>query len=81
MKEGKAACCGSGAYRGVTNCGVESSTGEREYELCCNPNEYLWFDGGGHNTERANRLFADLFWSGPTSITNPYNVKQLFELA
>lgn len=80
LKEGKAACCGSGAYRGLLTCGtVNTSSGERDYELCSNPGENVWFDGG-HTTDAANRLFAELFWIGSTNITQPYNVKQLFEL-
>ena len=32
------ACCGSGAYRGI-DCGIG------RYELCSDPDEYLYFDG------------------------------------
>ncbi|KAB1218306.1 GDSL esterase/lipase 1 [Morella rubra] len=75
FKNGKAACCGSGAYRGM-NCGGGRNRTE-PYELCSNPSEYVWFDGG-HTTERANRQLANLIWSGAPSVTGPYTVKQLF---
>lgn len=76
FKNGEAACCGSGAYRG-RKCGG-SRNGTEAYELCSNSDEYVWFDGG-HTTEKANLQLATLIWSGPTSVTRPYNVKQLFD--
>ncbi|XP_041017971.1 GDSL esterase/lipase 1-like isoform X2 [Juglans microcarpa x Juglans regia] len=76
FKNGKAACCGSGAYKGQ-NCGG-GRNGTEPFESCSNPNEYVWFDGG-HTTERANRQLAELIWSGGPRFTGPYNVKQLFE--
>ncbi|KAA8541592.1 hypothetical protein F0562_022744 [Nyssa sinensis] len=75
FKEGKAACCGSGAYRGK-NCG--GNNGTTEYELCSNPSEYVWFDMA-HTTEGANWQLAKLLWSGSPKVTGPYNLKQLFE--
>lgn len=41
FKEGKMACCGSGPYRGVVNCGGKGSV--KEYELCGNPSDYVFF--------------------------------------
>ncbi|GLT53858.1 hypothetical protein SLA2020_270970 [Shorea laevis] len=76
FKNGKAACCGSGRYRG----GMRCASGTEPYELCSNPDDYVWFDGG-HNTEAANRQLAMLMWSGAPNVTRPYNVKQLFEQA
>ena len=76
FKEGKAACCGSGTYKGTT-CGG-GINGNEPYELCSNPSEYVWFDGA-HTTEMANHQLAELLWSGPTRVTGPYNVKQLLE--
>uniref|UniRef100_A0A5B6Z5F4 Putative GDSL esterase/lipase 1-like n=1 Tax=Davidia involucrata TaxID=16924 RepID=A0A5B6Z5F4_DAVIN len=73
FKEGKAACCGSGPYRGK-NCG--GNNGTTEYELCSNPNEYVWFDMA-HTTEGANWQLAKLLWSGSPKVTGPYNLKQL----
>lgn len=75
FKEGKAACCGNGAYR-ASGCGGGFSRNEK-FEVCSNPAEYVWFDGA-HTTERANRQLAELMWNGPPTITGPYTVKQLF---
>ncbi|GKV09740.1 hypothetical protein SLEP1_g21196 [Rubroshorea leprosula] len=78
FKEGKAACCGSGTYRG-SGCGGGVS-GTDLFEVCSDPGEYVWFDGA-HTTERTNRQLAELLWSGVPNLTRPYNIKQLFELA
>ncbi|KAJ0007518.1 hypothetical protein Pint_29402 [Pistacia integerrima] len=51
FKEGKAACCGSGTYRGM-NCG-KTINGTQSFEVCSDPKEYVWFDGG-HTTENTN---------------------------
>ncbi|XP_062008806.1 GDSL esterase/lipase 1-like [Rosa rugosa] len=77
FKVGKAACCGSGPYRG-SNCGGGSNG--TPYELCSNPSEYVWFDGA-HTTESANQQLAELIWNGPQNFTGPYTVKKLFDLA
>ncbi|KAJ0007564.1 hypothetical protein Pint_29387 [Pistacia integerrima] len=77
FKEGKAACCGSGPYRGM-NCG-NTINGTQSFELCSNPGEYVWFDGG-HTTERANTQLAKLLWNGAPPVTGPHNMKQLFNL-
>lgn len=74
FKEGKAACCGCGTYRG-SGCGERD--GNEPYELCSNPSEYVWFDGA-HTTEMANHQLAKLLWSGKPSVTGPHNMKQLF---
>ncbi|KAK0596784.1 hypothetical protein LWI29_019045 [Acer saccharum] len=66
------ACCGSGAYRG-TDCGIG------EYELCSDPNEYLFFDGD-HLSERAYSQLSELLWSGGKNVTAPLNMKQLIAL-
>lgn len=67
FKEASVACCGSG-------CG-----GNKEYELCDNVNEHVFFDTH-HPTEKANQYFAKLIWNGNGSVTWPYNLKQLFEI-
>ncbi|KAJ9146060.1 hypothetical protein P3X46_028375 [Hevea brasiliensis] len=72
FKVGKVACCGSGAYRG-SDCGTEP------YELCNNPNEYVFFDGG-HTTQHTNFRLSQLMWNGKANVTWPYNVHQLFQL-
>ncbi|KAF7843650.1 GDSL esterase/lipase 5 [Senna tora] len=76
IKEGKMACCGSGAYRGKNSCG--GKRGIKDYELCDNPNEYVFFDYM-HLSERANQFFANQMWSGNLSVTWPYNLRTLFE--
>ncbi|XP_042946716.1 GDSL esterase/lipase 1-like isoform X2 [Carya illinoinensis] len=79
FKEGKAACCGSGPYRGLRTCGVTGVNGSVQgYELCENPNEYVTFDTS-HPTERTNLLYAKAMWNGNQSVTWPYNIKALVE--
>ncbi|KAJ0007663.1 hypothetical protein Pint_29891 [Pistacia integerrima] len=78
FKEGIIACCGTGQFNGQ-NCGG-GFTGKDAYNLCSNPSEYVFFDGG-HTTEKANSQLAELIWSGVPNVTGPYNVKQLFELS
>ncbi|KAJ4717715.1 GDSL esterase/lipase [Melia azedarach] len=68
-------CCGSGIYRG-TGCGIG------QYDLCSNPNEYLFFDGG-HPTEHGYSQLAELLWNtGETNVasTTPLSMKQLLEM-
>ncbi|KAJ9190450.1 hypothetical protein P3X46_001652 [Hevea brasiliensis] len=72
FKEGLIGCCGNGTFRGYS-CGVEP------YELCSEPSEYVWFDGG-HPTEHAYAQLAKLVWKGGQKATKPFNMKQLFEL-
>ncbi|GLT59461.1 hypothetical protein SLA2020_322760 [Shorea laevis] len=76
FKEGYVACCGSGLYNG-RNCGG-GDDGKQAYNLCSNPSQYVFFDGG-HTTEKTNHQLANLIWSGIPNVTGPYNVKQLFE--
>ncbi|XP_056169833.1 uncharacterized protein LOC115685670 [Syzygium oleosum] len=71
FKDGQAACCGSGPYRG-SSCG-----GMQKYEVCSDPSEYIWFDGG-HTTEAANYQLAQLIWSAAAPVTGPSNVRQFF---
>ncbi|KAL9303370.1 hypothetical protein ACSQ67_020633 [Phaseolus vulgaris] len=74
--EASVACCGGGAYRGDGSCG--GNKGIKEYELCENVNEHLFFDSN-HLTDRASQHFAELIWNGNHTVTAPYNLKQLFE--
>ncbi|EEF29146.1 GDSL esterase/lipase 1 [Ricinus communis] len=76
FKEGKVACCGSGPFRGILNCG--GMGGLQEYELCDNPNDYVFFDGG-HLTEKAYNQLANLMWSGSPNATQPYNLKTILQ--
>ncbi|MCI20628.1 GDSL esterase/lipase 1-like, partial [Trifolium medium] len=75
FKEGKTACCGSGAYRS-SECGGGFTVREN-FEVSSNPAEYVWFDGA-HTTERANRQLAELKWNQPPTIAGPKTVKQIF---
>ncbi|KAL7605259.1 hypothetical protein Lser_V15G17819 [Lactuca serriola] len=76
FKEGEIACCGSGPFRGIYSCG--GIRGIKEYEVCENSSEYLFFDSF-HPNEVASRQFAEIFWNGDSKITEPYNLKALFE--
>ena len=67
------ACCGSGKYRGVLNCGVG------EYELCKNVKDYVFFDGA-HLTEKAYSQIAKLMWSGSSDVVRPYNLQTLIKM-
>ncbi|XP_031375380.1 GDSL lipase-like [Punica granatum] len=50
-----------------------------QYTLCHNSSRYIFFDGM-HTTESANSQIAELMWDGPPSTTQPWTLKQLFEL-
>ncbi|XP_050232248.1 GDSL esterase/lipase 1-like isoform X1 [Mercurialis annua] len=71
FKNGKSACCGGGPFRGIEPCGLI-----KDYELCENPGDYLFFDGN-HPTEIFNNQIAKLMWSGNSKFTSPYNLKPL----
>ncbi|KAL6134770.1 hypothetical protein ACLB2K_066998 [Fragaria x ananassa] len=75
FKEGKKVCCGSGLYRAINKCGGKGQG--TEYELCDNPSEYVFFDGG-HPTERTNQQFSKLMWSGNSNVTWPCNFREQF---
>ncbi|KAF7151733.1 hypothetical protein RHSIM_Rhsim02G0226400 [Rhododendron simsii] len=77
FEDGKSACCGSGPYRGVTSCG--GKRGVKEFELCSNPSEFVFFDAA-HPTERLNEQLAQQMWSATTPrIVGPYNLEALFK--
>ncbi|XP_022964041.1 GDSL esterase/lipase 5-like [Cucurbita moschata] len=76
LKDGRTACCGSGELRGIYSCG--GMRGQTEFELCENPNEYLFFDSY-HPNERAYEQFAKLIWYGDAQFINPSNLKQFFQ--
>ncbi|KAM6601769.1 hypothetical protein CsatA_021378 [Cannabis sativa] len=76
FKEEKVACCGSGQYRGHPSCG--GRRGEKEYELCENVNDHVFFDFA-HGTERFNEQFAIEAWNGKPSGSGSSNLKRLFE--
>lgn len=75
MKEVKSACCGIGALRGRDSCG--GKRGIKEYELCENPEEYVFFDAN-HGTDRIYKIIAEMMWTGTSNITSPINLNSLF---
>lgn len=79
LKEGKIACCGSGPLRGVYSCG--GKRGEKHFELCDKPNEYLFWDSY-HLTESAYKILADRMWGYTNNSYNigPYTIRDLFQL-
>ncbi|KAM7254428.1 hypothetical protein ACFE04_003808 [Oxalis oulophora] len=79
LKEGKAACCGIGMYRGIFSCGGKRIV--KEFQLCENPNEYVFWDSY-HFTEMFYKQLADQIWREPTqpNLIGPYNLSQLFIL-
>ena len=76
FKKGGVACCGSGPDREYYSCGGKRSL--KDYEVCENASDYVFFDSV-HPTERADKIFSKLIWSGNQTITGPYNLKTLFE--
>lgn len=78
LKDGSSACCGSGPYRGVYSCG--GMRGEKEYELCENVSDYLFFDSY-HPTQVAYQQLAKLMWEGSPIVAGPNNLKSLFEVS
>ena len=79
LKEGKAACCGSGPFRGVDSCG--GRRGKSEFELCDKPSDYLFWDSY-HLTEFAYKQFAAQMWGshkGNSNTVKPYTMRDLFE--
>ncbi|KAM1513007.1 hypothetical protein ACFX1Z_024494 [Malus domestica] len=78
FKEGKAACCGSGPYRGISSCG--GKTGSAEFHLCENVTEYVFFDSG-HPTERVYQILSKLWWSGTPYVTGTsIHLMELFDI-
>ena len=79
FKEGKAACCGMGPFRGVFSCGGKRVV--KEYELCENPSDYLFWDSY-HLTESAYKQFAAQMWShtGSSNTVRPYAMRDLFQV-
>ena len=76
FKESEVACCGSGPYRGISSCG--GRRGVKDFQLCQYVSEHVFFDST-HPTERAYQQLAQLYWSGNSSVTGPFNLKALFE--
>ncbi|RYR24400.1 hypothetical protein HN51_046578 [Arachis hypogaea] len=78
FKGGSGGCCGSGALRGLDACG--GNKGIKEYELCDNPNDYIFFDAR-HFTDKASQYFAQLIWDANYTLNKPYNLNTLFQLS
>ncbi|KAJ0528309.1 putative GDSL lipase/esterase, SGNH hydrolase superfamily, GDSL esterase/lipase GLIP1-5/GLL25 [Helianthus annuus] len=76
FKEGETACCGSGPFGGVYSCGGMRRI--KEYEVCDNVLEYLFFDSY-HPNELASRQFAEMFWNGDSIVTEPNSLEALFD--
>nr|GLL25016.1 GDSL esterase/lipase 1-like [Ipomoea trifida] len=72
--EVKAACCGSGPFRGDPSCG--GKRGMPFYELCPDVQNFLYFDFV-HPTEKSNHLSAISMWDTSPYVT-PNNVKSFF---
>ncbi|KAB1209149.1 GDSL esterase/lipase 2 [Morella rubra] len=64
-------------YRGINSCGGRRSV--KEYELCDDPKEYVFFDSA-HPSQTAHEQLAKLTWSGTPIHTGTYNLKALFQL-
>lgn len=77
FKEGKSACCGTGQFRGVFSCGGKRIV--KEFELCQNPNEYVFWDSF-HLTDKVYSQLAHEMWSGEgdSKPLGLYNLKDLF---
>lgn len=78
LKETSSACCGSGPFRGVFNCGGQGNI--TTYELCSNPQKYLFWDSV-HPSQMTYNELAALIWAGTSPDIGPYNVKTLFHLS
>ncbi|XP_057740382.1 GDSL esterase/lipase 1-like [Arachis stenosperma] len=78
FKGGSGGCCGSGPLRGFDACG--GNKGIKEYELCDNPNDYIFFDAR-HFTDKASQYFAHLIWDANYTLNKPYNLNTLFQLS
>ncbi|XP_076915306.1 GDSL esterase/lipase 5-like [Bidens hawaiensis] len=68
-KQGKTACCGTGRFRGTYSCGGKRPL--KEYEVCKDPKEYVFWDSY-HLTERAYNQMAHQLW-------NQQNLKTFFD--
>ncbi|KAJ7942462.1 GDSL esterase/lipase [Quillaja saponaria] len=81
FKEEKVACCGTGRLRAIDSCGGKREV--KEFELCDNPNDYVFWDTH-HLTEKAYKQLAAQMWSNQTKTSNsgfnlgPYNLEDLF---
>ncbi|CAM8991140.1 unnamed protein product [Rhodiola kirilowii] len=75
FKDGVNACCGTGPYGGMDTCGGTKSV--KHYDLCDNPEDYVWWDSF-HATEKIHEQLAKDLWDGPATFIGPYSINQLF---
>ncbi|XP_015078865.1 GDSL esterase/lipase 2-like [Solanum pennellii] len=78
LKISETACCGTGPFRGIHSCGGKRQV--KEYELCENVKDYLFFDSV-HPSEQAYQRYTELLWNGTLDVVAPYNLKSFFELS
>ena len=78
FKEGKGVCCGSRQFRRVFNYGGKRLG--KEFQLCTNPNEYLFWDSY-HLTQRVYKQLAYQMWNETRKANSvwPYNLRDLFQ--
>ncbi|XP_022980654.1 GDSL esterase/lipase 1-like [Cucurbita maxima] len=76
FKDVKVACCGSGKLRGIQSCGGQDTL--KEYQLCENPKEHLFFDSN-HGSDKGYQILAEMIWNGDLNTSRPINVKSLFQ--
>ncbi|TMW84503.1 hypothetical protein EJD97_025044 [Solanum chilense] len=78
FKISETACCGTGPFRGIFSCGGKRQV--KEYELCKNVKDYLFFDSS-HPSEKAYQKYTKLLWNGTPDVVAPYNLKSFFKLS
>ncbi|KAK6787251.1 hypothetical protein RDI58_015776 [Solanum bulbocastanum] len=78
FKISETACCGTGPFRGIFSCGGKRQV--KEYELCKNVKDYLFFDSS-HPSEQAYQKYTELLWNGTPVVVAPYNLKSFFKLS
>jgi hypothetical protein len=78
FKQGEDACCGLGKHRGIFSCG--GKRGVKEYELCENRDEIMWFDSY-HPTEKLHQQLAFTVWNGESSFVAPFPLHHFFNIS
>ncbi|CAI9114490.1 OLC1v1015223C2 [Oldenlandia corymbosa var. corymbosa] len=76
LKEGRVACCGAGAFKGIFSCGGRRPMVENEFELCQNPQQHVFWDSY-HLTEAVYGQMAAEMWNG-SSFAGHYYLQALF---
>ncbi|WCJ42862.1 GDSL lipase [Euphorbia peplus] len=75
FKDGVNACCGSGEFGGIYNCGDNAT----EFSLCDDANEYIWWDAF-HPTQNTHQQLAKALWNQlpPALALGSYKLQRLF---